>query len=279
MPTTADRAVSGGRNRPARVRRFLVRLAVPAVAALTWVLLTDVFHAIRPIFLPSPQNVFDEIHNLGPSLWTGLRISLEMVLLGFAIGGALGTSAGLLFGYSRLARDLFESTVDAIRPVPLFALIPLFILWFGIGVRPQITLVAVGVFLVMSLTTIEAVRNVPDIYVRAALTLGASRTQAYRTVVLPAIVPMMLVGVRFAIASAWGLDVAAEFTGSQQGLGYIMIVREESLDTAGIILIVFIFAALAIIADRAVRAATRHLTRWSGRQLDTGLVREMLGGH
>jgi ABC-type nitrate/sulfonate/bicarbonate transport system permease component len=88
----------------------------------------------------------------------------------------------------------------------------------------------------------------------------------------------MLTGVRYAIAAAWGLDVAAEFTGSQQGLGYLMIVHQESLDTAGIILIVLIFCALAIIADRLVRFATRRLTRWSGRDADTGMVREMLGG-
>jgi ABC-type nitrate/sulfonate/bicarbonate transport system permease component len=262
----------------ARLTPYAVRLCVPVGAALAWVLLTTVTHSIAPIDLPSPAEVISRVSQLHSLLLPGLQTSLEMVFSGFAIGGILGVSSGLLFGYSRVARNLFEFTVDAIRPVPLFALIPLFILWFGIGMRPQITLVAVGVFLIMSLATIEAVRNVPSIYVRAALTLGASRPQVYRTVVIPAILPTMLTGVRYAIASAWGLDVAAEFTGSQQGLGYIMIVREESLDTAGIILIVIIFCLLAIVADRLVRWLTRRLTKWAGKQGDHGMVREMLGG-
>jgi ABC-type nitrate/sulfonate/bicarbonate transport system permease component len=257
---------------------YAVRLCVPVAAAVAWLLLTTVTHTIPAIDLPPPIEVINRVGDLHSLLLPGLETSLEMVFSGFAIGGLLGVGSGLLFGYSRVARNLFEFTVDAIRPVPLFALIPLFILWFGIGMRPQIMLVAAGVFLIMSLATIEAVRNVPSIYVRAALTLGASRPQVYRTVVIPAILPTMLTGVRYAIASAWGLDVAAEFTGSQQGLGYIMIVREESLDTAGIILIVLIFCLLAIIADRFVRWLTRRLTRWAGKQSDQGMVREMLGG-
>ncbi len=267
-----------GSLRLRRARRIGIKLFVPVTAAVLWVLLTVATKAIDPIFLPPPQEVFGRFGDIGGLLLHGLRISLQMVFLGFAIGGALGVFAGLLFGYSPLARDLLEFTVDALRPIPLFALIPLFILWFGIGMRPQVMLVALGVFLIMSLTTIEAVRNVPRIYVRAGLTLGASGPQIYRTIVIPAIVPTMLVGVRFAIAAAWGLDVAAEYTGSQDGLGYLMIVREQSLDTAGIILIVLIFCALAIVADRVVQIVARRLTRWTEREGETALVRNMLGG-
>jgi ABC-type nitrate/sulfonate/bicarbonate transport system permease component len=278
-PPVPGRSARRHRVARERLRLWLMRLAVPAVAMGLWFLVTNVTHAISPVFLPAPTDVFDRIGDIGVStLLLGLRTSVEMVVIGFAIGGLAGTGVGLLFGYSRLARELLEFSVDAVRPVPLFALIPLFILWFGIGMRPQIMLVATGVFLMMTLATIEAVRNVPFIYVRAALTLGATRFQIYRTIVIPAIVPTMLVGVRYAIAAAWGLDVAAEFIGSQQGLGYLMIVRQESLDTAGIILIVLIFCILAIVADRCVRALTRHLTRWSGRETEMGLVRDILGG-
>jgi ABC-type nitrate/sulfonate/bicarbonate transport system permease component len=253
-----------------------LRLLVPLVVLVAWIAVTH-WELIDPIFLPPPGDLLDRAQELQGELLTGLRVSLTMVFGGFLIGGTVGIFAGLLFGYSRLARDLFEFSVDAVRPIPLFALIPLFILWLGIGMAPQIALVAVGVFLIMSLATIESVRNVPQIYVRAALACGASRFQMYRTVVVPAIIPHMLAGARFAIAAAWGLDVAAEYTGSQEGLGYIMIVREQSLDTAGILLIVAIFSAIAIFFDRLMGIATRHLTRWTVRS-ETGFVRDMLGG-
>ncbi|HVO03377.1 MAG TPA: ABC transporter permease subunit, partial [Candidatus Cybelea sp.] len=143
-------------------------------------------------------------------------------------------------------------------------LIPLFVLWFGIGVLPQVLLIALGVLLLLSLSTIEAIRNVPETYVRAARTLGASRWMVYRTVMIPAIVPAMVASLRYAVAISWGLLVAAEYTGSRNGLGYQMIARQQYLDTAGILAIVFIFSALAIASDRFIRLGLRHITRWQG---------------
>jgi ABC-type nitrate/sulfonate/bicarbonate transport system permease component len=177
-----------------------------------------------------------------------------------------------------LARDLFELTLDTIRPVPIFALIPLFVLWFGIGRTPQIALVALGVFLILSFTTIEAVRNVPRIFVRAAMTCGASRFDIYRTVVLPSIVPEILLGIRFGLIAAWGLDVAAEFSSSSEGLGYFMIVRGQYLDTAGIVLSVILFCGCAIIADRILRYLGRKVMPWNPRVAHRDFVTEVLGG-
>jgi ABC-type nitrate/sulfonate/bicarbonate transport system permease component len=260
-----------------QLQRVAERLIVPAAFVALWFGLTE-GHVVGTIFLPPPQAVGSIAQSLGTDLLRALGVSLQMVFFGFLIGGVAGIGVGLLFGYSRLARNLFEFTLDTVRPIPLFALIPLFILWFGIGKRPQIALVALGVFLILSLATIEAVRNVPEIYVRAALTCGASRLQAYRTVVIPAITPHLIGAVRFAAVAAWGLDVAAEYTGSQNGLGYIMIVRQQYLDTAGITLIVLIFCILAIFVDFLIRRVGRHLTRWTSRSSDSGLVGEMLGG-
>lgn len=265
------------RGRRSALQRFGRPAIVPSVAFLVWLGIAQA-ELIDPVFLPGPGEVLDSAIAMQDELLSGLLVSLQMIAIGFVIGGAAGIGAGLLFGYSRMARDLFELTVDLIRPIPLFALIPLFILWFGIGMRPQITLVAFGVFLILSLSTIEAIRNVPQIYVRAALTSGATPFQVYRTVVIPAITPHMLSGLRFAVAAAWGLDVAAEFTGSQEGLGYLMIVREQVLDTSGILAIVLIFCLLAIVADRLIRAGITYLTRWSERSTASGMVGEMLGG-
>ena len=269
--------LSQKRARAARSRTGLLAQAavVPLVGLVLWYALTR--SIIDPVKLPGPEKVLRsgiEIIDLIPgAAW----ISLQMVVLGLTLGTATGLAAGLIFGYSPFIRRFFEATLDNfVRPVPFFALIPLFILWFGIGMAPQVALVALGIFLMFSLTTLEAIRNVPHIYVQAALTAGATRLHVYRTVVVPAILPHLVGFLRLAVAAAWGLDVAAEFFGSRTGLGFIMLVRQQYLDPAGMIMIVFIFCGLAIIFDQTARLAAARLTRWSPR-MDRGLVGGMLG--
>ena len=268
-----------GETRP-RTRRVSARtlktLVVPAVAAVIWVALTELTE-IREVFLPSPYRIWQVFWAIRDELLTGFFISMQMILGGLLIGGSLGITAGLLFGLSRQARDFFEGPVDLIRPVPLFALIPLFILWFGIGKAPQIALVSLGVFLLLSVVTIEAIRSVSPVYVRASLTLGATRRDVYKTIVVPAITPHLIAGIRLAAAYSFGLDVAAEYSGSQTGLGYIMLIRGSYLDTPGVVLIVIIFGILAIIFDQIVKGFFRHATRWSPRTRPTGIVSDMLG--
>src|SRR5262249_38992086 len=103
-----------------------------------------------------------------------------------------------------------------------------------------------------------------------AMTLGASRWMVYRTVIVPAIVPSMVASLRYAIAISWGLLVAAEYTGSRNGLGYQMIARQQYLDTAGILAIVLVFSALAIVTDRIMRIGLRRMTRWQATSSETG---------
>ena len=262
--------LSGRTNRIARA------LVVPLAALIVWAAISNL-GLVEPIFLPTPQKILRVWWAIGEVLPRAFWITLQMVLAGLLVGGMSGVGIGLVFGYSRWARDLLEFSMDALRPVPLFALIPLFVLWLGIGMRPQITLVALGVFLILTIQTTEAVRNVSHVYVRAALTAGASRFHIYRTVVVPSIVPHILAGLRLAVVGAWGLDVAAEFMGSQAGLGYLMLARMRFLDTAGIMSIVLIFAVLAVGSDFLLRAMIKRTTKWTQRTADTGLVADVLG--
>ena len=272
----------------------------PVILAVVWFLLTrqmpiepqslpaflQVFFAagdpgfarIDAVYLPPPEAVFNSALELWDELPAALWTSLRIVLVGLAIGGVSGITAGLLLGYSPTVRRYFEATLDnLVRPVPFIAFIFLMILWFRVEMVRLVALVAIGIFLLLSLTTLEAVRNVPQIYVKAALTAGARRFRIYRTIVIPAITPHLISSVRLAAAYAWGLDVAAELSGSQQGLGYIMISRGSYyLDTAAIVLIVFIFCSLAVVFDQSVRFVASRLTRWSPRAR-RGMVGHMLG--
>ncbi len=283
MGRRASRSVrgSGGRQfhmQPGTVgtgRRLAEASVVPLIGLVFWYVLTR--GIIDPAKLPGPDRVLGSLIEIIDLIPSAAWVSLQMVLLGLVLGSVLGLTTGIIFGYSPFVRRFFEATLDnLVRPVPLFALIPLFILWFGIGFLPQVGLVALGMFLMFTLVTLEAIRNVPHIYVQAALTTGASRFLIYRTVVIPAIIPHLVGFLRLAVASAWGLDVAAEFLGSREGLGYILLVRNQYLDPSGMLMIVALFCVMAIIFDQMVRYLSAKVTRWSPRT-DRGLVGSMLG--
>ena len=270
------RRAAAGSGLSGRRERIVKALLVPAGAFALWAAVTNL-GLVKPIFLPAPQKLVEVLWAIRDILPGAFWLTLQMVATGILVGGAAGIGIGLVFGYSRWARDLLEFSFDALRPVPIFALIPLFILWFGIGMRPQIALVTLGVLLILTIQTTEAVRNVPHIHVQAALTVGASRFHIYRTVVIPSIIPHILAGLRLAVMAAWGLDVAAEFMGSVPGLGYLMLAGLVNLDTARIMAMVIVFALLAIGSDFLLRAYIRRTTRWTRRTAETGLVADVLG--
>ncbi len=266
-----------------RLLRITRRLVVPVLLLGTWTIITYIWplvfdtRLIRPIFLPGPQDLIKAGTQMAPYLPEAMLSSVSMTLLGFLLGTALGIAIGLAMAYSKNTRELFGGILDFLRPVPALALIPLFILWFGIGKGPQIALIVFGTSVILGLTTIEAIRNVQPVYIRAALTMGASRGHIYRTVILPSITPHILGAVRVAGVASWGLDVAAEFIGAQTGLGYLIIVRQQYLDTPGILLIVIIFSVLAIALDLAIRAFERPVTKWTERGVRRGIVASVIG--
>ena len=256
---------------------------VPLLILGTWTIITYIWplaygeRLIRPIFLPGPHDLVKALLQMGPYLPESILSSVTMTLLGFALGTALGIAIGVSMAYSKNTRELFGGILDFLRPVPALALIPLFILWFGIGKGPQIALIVFGTSVILGLTTIEAIRNVPPVYIRAALTMGASRWHIYRTVILPSITPHILGAVRVAGVASWGLDVAAEFIGAQTGLGYLIIIRQQYLDTPGIMLIVIIFSILAMGLDLIIRAVERPITKWTERSTRRGIVAAVVG--
>ena len=259
-----------------RSRLAARKLAVPIFIIVAWIIVSEI-GLVKPRVVPSPEDMwvaFLALHKLLPG---AILTTLTMTLAGFAIGTAFGTLMGLAMAYSRAIREFLGTVFDFLRPVPVFALIPLFILWFGIGRAPQVALIAMGTAVILGGTTWEAIRNVPSIYVRAALTLGATRQHIYRTVIVPYIIPHLIGAIRVAAAASWGLDVAAEFMGSQQGLGYLIILQQTYLRTAGIILLVIVYSILAVITDVLIAMVEARVTRWTERRAGVGVVASIVG--
>jgi ABC-type nitrate/sulfonate/bicarbonate transport system permease component len=255
---------------------LLRKVLVPIGIIVVWIFISR-FSLINPLFIPTPKNIVVSFSGMAKILPKALFTTVSMTLVGFTIGSLFGTITGLLMAYSRAIRDLLGALLDFTRPVPVFALIPLFILWFGIGRAPQIVLIALGSAVILGVTTLEAIKNVPTIFVRAALTMGANRKIIYRTIIVPSIIPHLIGAIRVAAAASWGLDVAAEFMGSQQGLGYLIILQQTYLRTAGILLLVAIYSVLAVILDTVIALFESKITRWTERHTGFGIVASMVG--
>lgn len=191
------------------------------------------------------------------SAFTILRL-----LAGVALGAAVGIGTGLLLGWSAHLRAFLQPPLLVVRTVPLLALVPLFLVWFGDAEQGKILFIAFAVFSMLLVNTIEAVRNVPPIYQHYALTQGASRGQVFRTVVLPAIVPELVGGIRVSLGLAWAITLAAEYISAQTGLGRILILSERFIFTGKMVVIVVIFMVYSVALNGLFLQLSRRLTRW-----------------
>lgn len=245
--------------------RYALGLLSLLIVLIAWYVLTDVTEEISSLYLPSPSDVWDTLVQVRSTILDHSFVTLKRVLLSFGIGSLLGVLIGLVMSRYKVIFSLLEPIIEALRPVPPIALIPFFILWFGIGDFGKLLLAGEGCFMVMVVSTIEAVRNVPRIYVQAAQSLGANNAYIYRTVVIPAIIPELIAGFRVALALAFALMVAAELMGAQQGLGFMIMVARRSLNTSTILLGIIIIGLEAALADQVLRRLTKRLTSWTER--------------
>jgi ABC-type nitrate/sulfonate/bicarbonate transport system permease component len=246
-------------------RDRLIRVFTILLLVGIWVLVTEM-RWVKPLFLPAPQDLWDAMKNLVIHLPEDLFASLiRRILPGFAIGVTAGTLIGVLMSMNRVGKAIFEPIVEILRPLPPLALIPLLILWLGIGYITQILLIAYGSFIIMVVNSYEAVRNVPPIYLHAATMLGAKPRQIFRQVIIPCIVPDIIAGIRVSAAASFGYCVAAELMGAMTGLGYRLVLARRYLMTGNIIVILIVIAILSFGIDYGIRRADLALTSWKSR--------------
>ena len=188
-----------------------------------------------------------------------LLYTLARLAIGLVLGGGVGFLCGLAVSWSRWSRRLVELPLHFLRALPLLAMAPLFQLWFGATLLGQALFAAYGVGVLVFAGTVNAVRNVPQIYIDHARALGASRRQVYRTVILPAILPAMRSVALLCLGAGWGAVLGAEYLGAQSGLGYVIVYAQQFafLDRMFLISLVFILCTAA-----SYWAAQRLFARW-----------------
>jgi NitT/TauT family transport system permease protein len=219
---------------------------------------------LDPIFMPPPSAVFDALDAMARSgeLVRHLGASLTRIGAGWAIGTAAGLAIGSAMALLTLARAAGMPVVSALFPVPKIALLPLLILWFGIGEPAQIATIALGVFFPTAIAVYSAVDQVPRGLVRMAQSFGVPTRRILWKVVLPGALPGVLAGFRITSAIALILVVAAEMIGAQHGIGALVLTAGNLMQTDQLLAGVALLSILGLTLGALLSLAERILLRW-----------------
>ncbi|KJK42109.1 ABC transporter permease [Lentzea aerocolonigenes] len=222
---------------------------------------------LPPDKLASPLTVLESAGELiaDGQLGEAFAVSLGRVFFGFLIGGVIGVLLGLAAGLSRWGETLLDPPVQMLRTLPHLGLIPLFILWFGIGEEPKLALVAAGVAFPLYLNLHAGIRQTDPGLVEAARVLGYSSFERIVHVVLPSAVPQSLVGLRIALGTAWLSLIVGEQINADAGLGFLINNAREFLRTDVVVVGLVVYALLGLTTDALVRLLERRVLRWQAR--------------
>jgi ABC-type nitrate/sulfonate/bicarbonate transport system permease component len=266
---TVAEMMEWGMRGPALPRRRALAVRLGAVAAFLglWALVSGVVEVGRlfnPIFLPGPWVVAGKVLQLGIAgeLWTHVLATLERVAVGFTTGAALALTLGVLAGHVRAVRVLVEPVVELLRPIPPLAMLPLFIVWVGIGEGSKVGFITYATFFPMFLTTVHAVGRIDPRLVRAAQSLGARQRQLFLNVILPAALPEILTGIRLGVALSFFVIVISEFIGAEAGLGYLINDGRNFFLVAQMLGAAVLLGLLGYLGNAAVGWIERRLLRW-----------------
>jgi sulfonate transport system permease protein len=236
---------------------------VPAAVLVLWELAARM-GLIEPQVLPAPSRVVDTAINLARNgdLFVHLGVSLLRAAVGFVIGGTIALALGILVGFSPLAQALFDRTIQMIRAVPFLAMLPLVIVWFGVGEVAKIFLVALAVLFPIYINTVLGIRQIDPKLMELAKVIGLNWRAVVRRIILPGAMPSILTGVRYALAHAWLALVIAETLATTKGIGFLAMDAREFLNTNVILLTIVIYAVIGVLADAFVRALESRYLSW-----------------
>ncbi len=242
---------------------WLLSWLLPVTIVLGWQLAAQAGWLSTRI-LPAPLDVLKVGVQLASSgeLYHHFLASFKRAVTGLLIGGSIGFLLGFVTGLSRLAQNLIDSSIQMVRNVPLLALVPLVILWFGIGEGGKIFLVALAVFFPIYLNTFHGLRSVDKDLIEMGRTYGLSRFALFREVILPGALPSILVGLRMSLGYMWLFLVVAETISANEGIGYMTMNAREFLQTDVMVLGIAIYALLGKSSDVLAGLLERHCLKW-----------------
>ncbi|NEC91368.1 ABC transporter permease [Streptomyces sp. SID12501] len=265
-PDRAPRVTIRGAARTTRrfqLPRSVRRASGPVGLVLLW-FLTSATGVLPESVLASPVDVLKQAVDLTKNgeLPSAIAASGRRAAIGFLIGATIALVLSLLAGLFRLGEDVIDSSMGMFRAIPWVGLIPLFIVWFGIEETPKIALVALGVTYPLYFNIYGGIRSTDAQLVEAARMMGLGRLGLIKYVILPSALPGALVGLRYALSTAWLALVFAEQINADAGLGYLMSNAQQYFRTDIIVLCLAVYALLGLACDFAVRVLSRRLLTW-----------------
>lgn len=233
------------------------------VLVIFWELLCSL-NIVSSLFLPSPSQILLALKDmlLSNELAVSLSASLYRILLGFSIGSALGLAVGLCTGISSLGDRMITPLINGLYPIPKIALLPLFILWLGIGELSKITIIATGVFFPVAMNTYAGVKNIDPLLIKVAVSFNASRWLIMKSVILPSALPMIFTGLRLAAGTSLLLLVAAEMIAAQVGIGALILHYGDLMITDHLMAGVIVLSLLGIIFNYILQWLEKKLVPW-----------------
>ncbi|KAA5843719.1 ABC transporter permease [Pseudomonas chlororaphis] len=246
-----------------RTPEALLRLISPIVLLLLWEL------ASRWELIP--QRVIAAPSQIGGTLWAmiasgelgkHLLVSLQRALVGLSIGVSIGVVAALISGLSKRGEVVLDSPMQMLRTIPSLALVPLFILWFGIGEFTKIALIVTGTTFPVYLNLFAGIRNIDPKLIEAANTLGLSRRELIWHVILPGALPSFFVGLRYSLGISWLALVFVEQINTTAGIGYLASDARDFMRTDVIVICLLIYSVLGLLIDGLIRTLERFALAW-----------------
>jgi taurine transport system permease protein len=244
-------------------------LAIAIGLGLWWLIVQVASPSV--IVLPSPARVWSAAYEMarqgfqGQPLAENVVMTVRRVGLGMALAVAVGIPVGIAMGSYSPVRAALTPGISLFRPVPPFAWLAIFVVWFGIGELPKVLIIFVGSVTVVALSTMDGVRRVPPHFVEAGAALGANRWQLFRHVVTPAALPQILTGIRAAFLLAWTAVIAAEYVAAKAGLGTIILDASSYLRTDQTFVGIIAIGVCGGATDWLVGRAQRAIAPWGNR--------------
>lgn len=262
MATTRVRVEDRAAFLTRREHRIVRVLALVGLVVL-WELFTRAGW-VPALFLPSPLGVLRELADMARSgqILTHLAASLERLLLGFGLGAAAGIAVGVTVGFFSLADAVGQPVIAATFPIPKIALLPLLILWLGIGEASKVSVIALGVFFPMAINTYTGVRQADPLLIRAAVSFGAGRWSVIRKVVIPSALPMVFAGLKLGAGTALLLLVAAEMIGAESGIGFLVLQAGNLMETTKLMVGIVVLSVLGVLSHWSLGRLERLIVPW-----------------
>ena len=243
--------------RRVKASKVVLSLFLPVLLLALWIFVTET-GILSSYQLPSPLAVIETIQGLAldGTLWGHLGITVYRVLIGSLIGTVLAVLLGSIVGFYNKAERIFDPMIQAFKSIPSLAWVPLFILWMGIGEPSKISLIAVY------LNVVSGILNVDRKLIEVGKVAGFSHFELVRRIIFPASLPSFFTGVRSGLGLGWMFVVAAELMGASQGLGYLLVIGQNSSSPDLIIGSIILFAFVGKLTDWLIKLVENRMLKW-----------------